>query len=94
MDDASDLKDPSDEHIRERVEKALDLTRDFLTPEEVEEHRRMLMFLARTHPALSTWLADQRPRTVPDESGSTAKPGAAALMAAMSRRKPGKAGGT
>lgn len=94
MDDASELKDPTDTQIGERVEKALDLTRDFLTPEEVEQHRRMLTFLARTHPALSTWLSDQRPRTVPDESGSTEKPGAAALLAAMTRRTPGKVGGT
>lgn len=72
MDDPKDLEERMDAAIRERVEKALDLTRDFLTPGELEEHRRMLTFLARTTPAR---LEDQRPRVVPDRSGTEIKPG-------------------
>lgn len=90
MDDSQDRDDADDAGIRARVERALDLTRDFLTPEEVEEHRRMLTFLARTTPAR---LEAERPREVPDRSDTVQKPGAAALWAAMDRRSRGKARG-
>jgi hypothetical protein len=91
VDDSEALEDEAEARIRERVEKALALSRDFLTPEELEEHRRMLTFLARTNPA---WLEDQRPRAVPDHSGTAQKPGTEALLAAVPRRSGFRSGGT
>jgi len=86
MDDEGELDEEMEAETRERIEKALDTVRDLLTPEELEDHRRMLTFLARTHPALSKWIEDERPRVVPDESGTTQKKDAAALEAAVQRR--------
>lgn len=84
MDDTEELEERMQARTRERVEKALDLLRDLSTPEELEEQRRMLTFLARTTAAR---LEDQRPRVVPDRSGTEIKPGVAALLAAMNDRK-------
>ena len=84
--DPDSMEEPGETERRARVEKALDTVRDLLTPEELEEHRRMLLFLARTHPALSSWLDDQRPRATPNESGTVEKRDTAALQAAAARR--------
>ena len=80
---------PEDAELRARVERALDLTREFLTPEELDEQRRMLFSLARTSPGLSSWLRDQRPRAVPDESGLVQKKDEEAMRAAAARRAGG-----
>lgn len=85
-DDPGPMEEPGEAERRARVEKALDTVRDILTPDELEEHRRMLLSLARTHPALSSWIEDQRPRAVPDESGTVQKRDSAALQAAAARR--------
>jgi hypothetical protein len=87
-----ELGEPGDTERRARVERALDTVRDLLSPDEIEEHRRMLLFLARTHPSLSTWIEDIRPRPVPDESGTVEKKDRAALKAAAARRASGQRG--
>lgn len=88
--DLSEIDDsPGDAELRARVEEALDLTRELLSPEDLEEQRRMLFSLARTHPRFSTWLSDQRPRAVPDRSGLVQKKEDAALRASIARRAAG-----
>jgi hypothetical protein len=82
-----------DAELTGRVEKALALTRSFLTPEELDEHRRMLLSLARVHGKHSTWLSDQRPREVPDSSGFVQKKDDAALSASIARRAGGRGRG-
>ena len=77
--------------LRDLVERALDLTREFVAPEDLEEQRALLFSLARTHPRFSTWLQDQEPRKVPESSGVVEKKDEAALQAAAARRAGGRA---
>ncbi len=92
MDESEEVEEPGDKELRARVERALDTVRELLSPEELEEHRRMLLFLSRTHPTLSTWIEDMRPRPVPDESGTVEKKDHIALQAAAARRASGRRG--
>lgn len=89
MDDSEELDEPGEQGRRARVERALDSVRELLSEEELAEHRRMLLFLARTHPKLSTWTEDTRPRAVPDQSGTVVKKEPGALQAAAARRAGG-----
>jgi hypothetical protein len=78
--------------LLERVERALDLTRDFLTPEELEEHRRVLLSLARCHPRFLPRRADGG-APPPGESGVVLRRDGAALEAAFGARPlPGESG--
>lgn len=85
---------PEEAALRARIEEALDLTRGLLGPEEVEEHRRMLLALARLHPRFSSRIEDARPRPVPDRSGLVQKKDDAALRASVARRAAGRGRGT
>jgi hypothetical protein len=81
-----------DEALVRRVDRVMARYRTGLTEEEWQEHRRMLLFLAKTHPRFSTWVDDIQPREVPDGSGVAAKKGSASLEAAA-RSARGKAAG-
>ncbi|MFO0590472.1 MAG: hypothetical protein U0441_23215 [Polyangiaceae bacterium] len=83
----SDDTPTPDLELEARVERALLPYRSYLTDEEYAERRRMLLFLARTHPNLSTWIEDQRPRAVPDQSGTIVKKDTSALERAAARLK-------
>jgi hypothetical protein len=81
-----------DEALVRRVDRVMARYRAGLTEEEWQEHRRMLLFLAKTHPRFSTWVEDVRPRAAPDGSGVAAKKDPASLEAA-SQSARGKAMG-
>lgn len=83
----SDDTPPPDSALEARVDRALLPYRAFLSDEEYAERRRMLLFLAKTHPNLSTWIEDQRPREVPDESGTVVRKDTDALERAAARLK-------
>lgn len=87
MDDRDERagEDGEEKELHERVDRAMGPLRGVPSPEEWDEQRRMLIFLARTHPRLSDWIERGRPRAVPDRSGTVAKQDAVDLEAALRR---------
>lgn len=82
-DDDRDSRDDGD--LQERVDRAMTPYRGLLTEEEWQEQRRMLLFLAKTHPRFSDWIERQRPPAAPDQSGFQVKKDATALEAALQK---------
>ena len=76
-----------DPQLEAPVDRALLPYRPYLSAEDYAERRRMLLFLAKTHPNLSRWVEDERPREVPDQSGTVVRKDASALERAAARLK-------